>query len=82
MSKVNGLIGDEKPLLLLLLTIAAEPAEPDEDGNEEVFLQPPDGDVGVKLQEALTLLLPLLPECILLLVMLLLLVIRSEITVL
>lgn len=78
MSKFK-LVGDEKPLLLLL-TMAAEvpkPGVPEEDDDD--FLPLADGDVGVKLQEALTL---LLLEWILLLVMLLLLVIRSETNVL
>lgn len=79
MSKFRRFVGEENPLLLLLLlTIAAEPLEPD-GVEEEDFLPLAEGDVGVRLQEALT---PLLLEWILLLVMLLLLVIRSDTTVL
>lgn len=85
MSKFRGFVGDEKPLLLLLLlTIAAEALElPDgvEEDEEEDLLPLADGDVGVRLQEALT---PAVEWMLLLMlwVMLLLLVIRSDTTVL
>lgn len=85
MSKFRGFVGEEKPLLpLLLLTIAAEALEPPdgvEEDEEEDLLPLADGDVGVKLQEALT---PAVEWMLLLMlwVMLLLLVIRSDTTVL
>lgn len=85
MSKFRGFVGDEKPLLLLLLlTIAAEALEPPdgvEEDEEEDLLPLADGDVGVRLQEALT---PAVEWMLLLMlwVMLLLLVIRSDTTVL
>lgn len=85
MSKFRGFVGEEKPLLpLLLLTIAAEALEPPdgvEEDEEEDLLPLADGEVGVKLQEALT---PAVEWMLLLMlwVMLLLLVIRSDTTVL
>lgn len=79
MSKFNGLFGEENPLLLLLTTAAEAPVLDAPEGVDDDFLLLAEGDVGVKLQEALTL-LP--PAWILLLVILLLLVIRSETTVL
>lgn len=78
MSKFKGFVGEENPLLLLLTIAAAELLEPDV-VEEEDFLPLAEGDVGVRLQEALT---PLLLEWILVLVMLLLLDIRSDTTVL
>lgn len=84
MSKFRGFVGEENPLLLLLLlTIAAGALEPDSVEEDDDFLPLAEGDVGVKLQEALTP--DELLEWILLLmlfVMLLLLVIRSDTTVL
>lgn len=84
MSKFRGFDGEENPLLLLLLTIAAE-VEPDgvDEDDDDDFLPLAEGDVGVKLQEALTPAMPLEWMLLLmLLVMLLLLVIRSDTTVL
>lgn len=79
MSKLSGFVGDEKPLLLLLLTMAAADPEPLELDDDDFFML---GDVGVRLHEALLLFewIPLL--LLLLLLMLLLLVIRSDTNVL
>lgn len=85
MSKFKGFDGEEKPLLLLLLlTIAAEPLEPDgvEEEDEEDLLPLADGEVGVRLQDALTPAVEWMLLLMLWVMLLLLLVIRSDITVL